>query len=324
VAIDDPETEARIKNGKLILTGPDDKVRYTLAPSERDKKIDAGPYKVRVEGAEGLTLDTPEFILKKGGKVTVRVTMEPKVAAKNLDPDRKAAEWVLSLGGMVRVNGQDREIKVATDLPRESFRLTWVDLRENKQVSNAGLAHFKDCKNQRTLLLHGTKVNDAGLAYFKDCKNLMHLGLGGTQVSDAGLAYFKDCMNLTRLNLGGTQVSDTGLAHFKSCKNLMHLGLAGTQVSDTGLAHFKSCKNLTHLGLAGTQVSDTGLAHFRDCMNLLALGLNGTQVSDVGLAHFKDCKNLTYLGLKMTKVTAAKIEELKKALPMCKIEWDGM
>jgi hypothetical protein len=40
-------------------------------------------------------------------------------------------------------------------------------------------------------------------------------------------------------------------------------------------------------------------------------------------AHFKDCKNLTYLDLQKTKVTAAKIEELKKVLPKCKIEWDG-
>jgi len=40
--------------------------------------------------------------------------------------------------------------------------------------------------------------------------------------------------------------------------------------------------------------------------------------------HFKDCKNLTILTLQKTKFTAVKIEELKKALPMCKIEWDGM
>ncbi len=109
VKIDDPEIEARIKNGKLILTGPDDKVRYTLSLSERDKKIDAGPYKIRVEGADGLTLDTPEFTLKKGDTVTVRVTAKPKAVAvaKSIDPDRSAAEWVLSLGGTICLNEQD-------------------------------------------------------------------------------------------------------------------------------------------------------------------------------------------------------------------------
>ena len=147
VEINDAEVEARIKGGKLILTGPDDKVRYTLGPGERDKKIDAGPYKVRVEGADGLALDTPEFTLKKGGKVTVRVTMEPKAVAKSRRPRPQGRR----VGAVHRrdgpVNGQDREIKAAADLPQEPFRLTRVDLHENKQVSDAGLAHFKGCKN---------------------------------------------------------------------------------------------------------------------------------------------------------------------------------
>jgi len=48
-----------------------------------------------------------------------------------------------------------------------------------------------------------------------------------------------------------------------------------------------------------------------------------TQVSDAGLAHFKDCKNLKRLNVEKTKVTAAGIGGLAKALPQCRIEWDG-
>ena len=47
------------------------------------------------------------------------------------------------------------------------------------------------------------------------------------------------------------------------------------------------------------------------------------QVSDAGLAHFKDCKGLASLDVKKTKVTASGIAEFSKALPQCKIEWDG-
>ena len=43
VEMNDDELEARIKNGKLILSGPDGKVRYTLSPKERSKKLEAGP-----------------------------------------------------------------------------------------------------------------------------------------------------------------------------------------------------------------------------------------------------------------------------------------
>ena len=317
VEIAGDEAEARIKKGKLILTGLDDKVRYTLAPGERDKNIEAGQYKIRVEGADGLVLDTPEFSLKKDGQVTVKVTLAPKAVAQNLDqvkvkvtegpkavaqnldPDRKAAEYVLSIGGTVLLNGQHRDIKAAADLPPEAFRLTGVYLLGNRQVSDAGLAHFKGCNNLMILDLQSTQVTDTGLAHFKDCKNLTTLWLSTTQVTDTGLTYFKDCKNLTSLNLNSTRVSDVGLAHFKDCKNLKELGLADTQVSDVGLAYFKDCKNLTDLVL------------------------HATRVSDVGLAYFKDCKNLTALSLKTTQVTAAGVAELHKALPKCKIDWNG-
>src|SRR5450755_4504991 len=63
--------------------------------------------------------------------------------------DRKAAEYVLSIGGSVRINEHDRDIKIAADLPKELFQLTSVDLRDNKQVSNDGLSNFNGCKNLR-------------------------------------------------------------------------------------------------------------------------------------------------------------------------------
>jgi eukaryotic-like serine/threonine-protein kinase len=221
----------------------------------------------------------------QGGEETVRVKVDPTV-----DPDRKAAEYVLSIGGTVRINDQEPDLTKATDLPKVAFRLTWVFLGNNKQVSDAGLAHFKDCKNLTHLHLTQTQVSDAGLAHFKDYKNLTSLALELTKVSNVGLAHFKDCKNLTVLNLSQTQVSDAGVAHFKECKNLACLYLNHTKVSDAGLAHFKDCKNLTSLSLYG--VSDAGLAHFKDCKNLTHLELGDTKVSDLSLLKGMALKNL--------------------------------
>ncbi|MGH7225480.1 MAG: serine/threonine protein kinase, partial [Gemmataceae bacterium] len=93
VEMNDKDVEARIKDGKLILTGSDGKVRYTLSPNDRRKQLEVGSYKIRVEGADGLVLDTTAFTIKKGGEVKVRVKMEPKAVAKKgpagLNPDRK-------------------------------------------------------------------------------------------------------------------------------------------------------------------------------------------------------------------------------------------
>ena len=88
---------------------------------------------------------------------------------------------------MVRINDHVHAFKNIAELPKENFTLSAIQLTENAQVSDARLAHFRDCKNLRILHLNNTKVGDAGLAYFKDCKNLDNLGLGGTHVGDGRL-----------------------------------------------------------------------------------------------------------------------------------------
>src|SRR5262249_48827582 len=121
--------------------------------------------KVTAEKIEELKQALPRCKIEWDGGV-----IEPRP-----DPHRTAAAWVLSIGGTVKVNEQAQEIKAAADLPPEGFRLTWVYLNGNKQVNDAGLAVFKDCKNLMHLDLQRTLVSDTGLAHFKDCKNLTHL-----------------------------------------------------------------------------------------------------------------------------------------------------
>jgi formylglycine-generating enzyme required for sulfatase activity/Leucine-rich repeat (LRR) protein len=215
------------------------------------------------------------------------------------DPDRRAAEWVLSIGGIINFmeDGVERQTRTVAGLPRGAIELTSVELSSNPKVSDSGLGHFKDCKN------------------------LTYLSLGGTKVTSKGLLYFKECKNLTQLFLQHTKVTDTGLAHFKNCKELTRLCLGGTKVTDKGFLYFKDCNNLMDLLLYDTKVTDAGLAQLKDCKNLTMLNLNDTKVSDVGLIHLKVCKNLTMLDLYRTKTTAAGVGKLQKALPKCKIEW---
>lgn len=179
--------------------------------------------------------------------------------AQVTSPDRPAAEYVLSVGGTVKIDGEDKEIKAVADLPHEVFELIGVWLQGKKLVTDAGLAKFKDCKNLKDLNLSDTQVSDAGLATFKDCKNLEGLALDRTGVSDTGLAIFKDCKDLTYLNLSYTQVSNVGLAHFKDCKNLTGLHLDTTQVTDAGLADIAGLEQLTELNLAKTKVTAKGV-----------------------------------------------------------------
>lgn len=264
-------------------------------------------------------------------------------------PDRRAAEYVLSIGGSVNVKGGGlyRPAYSRSALPQGAFDLRWATLQQNQRVSDADLVLFKDCnllqgislggtkvsdaglvhlgelKHLTSLDLSDTRVSDAGLAHLKDLLSLVGLGLNGTGITDAGLAHFKYCQNLAGLDLGGTKVSNEGLVYFKDRKNLARLALGRTNVSDAGLIHFKDCQKLAQLDLTGSPVGDAGLAYFKDSRNLTHLYLGGTRLSDVGLAHFKDCERLAFLELYQTGVSDAGLTHLKDCKNLSHLDLAG-
>ena len=223
--------------------------------------------------------------MKKGGRVTVRVTAASKATAAK-DADREAAKYALSLGGTVRVNDQARDLKAIADLPHEPFRLTGVTM-EWVGATDAGLTHLEDCKNLIRLDLHAGNatdaVTDAGIANFKNCKNLIRLCLDGTaQVDDVGLAYFKDCKNIDSVGLNGTLVTDDGMAQFQNYPKLVTLHLNGDRIGNAGLACLSKCKGLQDLDIAGTQVSD--LTPLKG-LELTWLSCAKTEVTDLSPLH---------------------------------------
>ena len=61
-------------------------------------------------------------------------------------------------------------------------------------MSDAGLAHFRDCTNLKFLNLYATKITDAGLAHLSRCLNLEELmvSFGSHDVTDASLPYIAE------------------------------------------------------------------------------------------------------------------------------------
>ena len=318
----DADVEVVVKQDGVVIR---DKTR------DREIELKVGNYTIELaEKKDGLRLNTDKFEITKNGKAVVKVILvktKPKADPhfEDKDPDHRAAKYVLSIGGTVCLNDQPSAaaIKQTADLPRQAYRLTSVYLGGNKQLSDVGLANFKDCKNLTELDLAATGVSDAGLANFEDCKNLTSLNLYNTKVGDAGLAHFKDCKNLMTLVLSNTPVTDLGVAHFGECNRLTALNLSYTQVTDAGLANFKDCINLTSLDLWNTKVSDVGLAQLKDCKNLIGLALVGTQISNVGLAKFKDCKNLKNLRLGGPGVTDPGLTHFKNCKNLTYLDLRG-
>jgi len=301
----------------------------------------------------------------KDGKVVASVPLPPGGTANTRDTDsgnerpvepekkippmadaganRKAAEWVIGVGGFVRVNGEEQDRKATADLPKDRLTLAAVNLG-GKKVSDAGLEHLKDLKGLTHLHLSNNPVSDEGLEYLKGLNSLSHLDLSGTRVSNEGLEHLKGLKGLSYLDLNGTRVSNAGLAHLKGLtalrylqlngtkvsgaglehlKGLTDLDLSGTRVSDAGLVHLKDLKGLTWLNLSGTTVSDAGLAHLKELKGLMILHLGGTTVSDAGLVHLMKLKSLGHLNLNDTTVSDSGLEHLKGLTALRNLNLNG-
>jgi Leucine-rich repeat (LRR) protein len=119
-------------------------------------------------------------------------------------------------------------------------------------------------------------------------------------------------MSLTTLTVEGCKVFDlTPVTQMP----LDSLCIYGTKVGDLRPI---AGKKLTNLIIMATPVTD--LSTLRG-MPLKSLNCLSTGVSDLSPLH--DCPSLTSLNVKQTKVTASGVAALQKALPNCKIEWDG-
>jgi hypothetical protein len=181
--------------------------------------------------------------------------------------DRQAVEYVLRIGGKVRVKEKDADIGAIADLPGGPLELTKIVLLNNDRIDDAGLANFQNCKDLKHLELDNTAVTDAGMAVFKGIKTLEYLGLGQTGVTDAGLVNFKDCENLTYIGLfngrgfENARVGDAGMASFKNCTKLRQVQLGGTRITDETLAQLKKNPDLELVSIWGANnITAAGIA----------------------------------------------------------------
>ena len=117
-------------------------------------------------------------------------------------------------------------------------------------------------------------------------------------------------------------VKGTDLTRLRGLSRLNALYLAGTGVTDADLIQLKE-HELGRLTLDASAVTDAGLVHLKNVVGLWQLSLNAAQITDEGLRHLAAVSRLTWLDVRNTKVTKAGVEKLAKALPKCKIEWDG-
>jgi len=138
------------------------------------------------------------------------------------------------------------------------------------------------------------------------------------------LRHLKELKLLRSLTLTYSTVSDAELVYLQVLTNLRVLELVSNRkITGIGFQHLAGSK-LESLNCDSTSMTDEGLAYVKQLTQLKTLNLGSTNVSDAGLKHLAGLSKLDHLTLQRTSVTAAGVAELQKALPNCRIQWDGM
>ena len=302
----------------------------------RDKiaiEVEPGNHRLKVS-KDGFEFFVRNFAIESGGVEIVKAELKqpqdraegteeppeiPGGIGEDTDMDareRKAAEWVLSVRGVLLVTsiGQKGATFVASTLPDEEFQIIAIDLNadflRSVDVTNTALSKLSHLRGLRVLQLNNTQVGDAGLEHLGRLTRLERLTLVGTQVKGRGLAFLNDLDQLQELDLSRTPLTDTGLEQLE-LPNLRRLDLSYTRVTDDGMPYVKRMVNLTDLGLYHTNVTDAALEHLGNLRSLQRLWLGETQASDYGLEHLRRLAGLQELSLTGTHVTGAGFANLK-------------
>lgn len=219
----------------------------------------------RVETAD----EVERFALSRDGRLVatadkqhrIRLWPLPKFllrAPDSPDPQRRAAELILHLGGHVYVRGPSTPVRHLDQLPTPcEITYAWLrdtDLRDEQVPVIAAVPTIW------WLNLSLTSLTDHGLRHLSAMNGLRELRLNDTKITDDGLAYLVGLDGLELLELRNTAISDRGLVHVGRLRGLTVLVLVGTPVSDEGLSHLHGLNRLKEIRLSGTRVTEQGIA----------------------------------------------------------------
>ena len=176
------------------------------------------------------------------------------------DAERRAAEWVLSLGGTVEIvqDAVIQRVNTTGELPSGPFFVIAIVLMRCQ--SPVDLARLQGMTRLQRLHLVDSRIERGSLQYIEGLYTLRELNLHRVNVADADLCYIECLPNLYYVNLSFTSIGDEGVDHLKQLTKLTYLDLAGTNVTDTGLNSITSLIGLSTLSLDDTAITDAGIA----------------------------------------------------------------
>ena len=282
--------------------------------------------KVTATGVASLQAALPDCDIR-WDKAPAPTVPKPAVVP-SADSERRAAEWILGLGGEITVRCDSRKIEVrdAGLLPSEPFYVEQLTLHGKPAADGTPPGLGPTCRIPRrfptpdgTLFQEpdpGARRPGTQSAVSKISRSWPSRTAASTNTS---LGHFKSLRRLQTLNLQGSSFDDRAIEHLALQTNLESLNLNQTKITDECLSYLRERLLIQQLFLDETAVTDAGMYEVAR-LPVTRLSVKDTQVGDRGIKELvKSLNGLEQIYLSGTKVTPAGIADLKRAFPTCDV-----
>lgn len=245
-------------------------------------KKETPPVVVQVEPAKATTPTAPPT-----PKPTPKPEPKPEPPPKPIDSDRRAAEWVLKIGGKLRVfaEGKEQDIKSIAELEGKPFRVVVIEFYNNPLADDAGLENLKGLTQLRFLRVGRTEVNGSGFVHLAGMKSLRELDTNSSPIADRNVAHLASVPALRQLWLHTPTITDAAAEHLARIASLETLGLDRSQITDAGLAKLRDLQKLRNLELRGVAtVTDAGVDELKKRVAGLTVNREAANPHRLGLS----------------------------------------
>ncbi len=202
----------------------------------------------------------------------------------------------------------------------DSFPRTLTGLNLNHaKIARETVMSVGRLSNLRLLSLQYAEI-DGEFTELKELPELEHVYLDGTKTGSSTVGYLQNATKLRALSLRGTRIDDSIAQQLVLLPSLQYLDLGDTAVSDNALRGVGKLRNLRELVIDRTKITDAGMKHLTTCSNLEVLVLCLTDITDRGSIVVRGLRSLRRLDMQGTLITELELEQLRKALPQCRVD----
>ncbi len=340
--------------GDLVITSTDPGVKvavkksgktvdeWELKQGENKYTLWSGDYEVELSGQfDGLTVKHGQFTLTRGGTRQVLIERTKNVdslgsavvaipksgsatptngttdAPADYAAERKAAEWVLSVGGILDlIDEQGRRCKLVDGmLPTQTFAISGAIIEDNPTVRDDDLANLGRCRRMVYLLLGKVSITGSGLKHLATVSSLQRLNLIAIDtLNDKGMESIALLHQIRELEIVELlSITDKAMESIGKLRQLERVTFNVPLIGDSGLARLGEMSHLRTIHV-GNRTTDSGIIQLlKDHPQLQSLGVTDSRLPPKRtLVPLANARNLRELAVTGSQITIEGLEVLQR------------